>query len=196
MAATDIMRVYIDISNPTLYSLLKEYNEIVSTQRTLDDYESLPSCTLYVTDKELNHRTDKDSISLKYDIYNRHDSRWLELFPSSFQSIITYLRFALLPKDKTDISPDWFHQLEDSLINSQESIVKDFQAFYISLAEFRATPNENLYEYRVIYSLHNKIVNYNTRKFNQLEHEINDQDSIIDNSVRLSFTAFTNSINR
>ena len=188
---TDIMQVDINISNAKLYYIFKDFKEIVNTKRKLDKYESLPSCNVYITDKPSDSYTDIEAISIKFDINNRFDPRWKNMFPQTLQDINPYLRFALMNEI---ISPKLYNCFENTLINEQNVIVKEYKGFHIFLSEVRENPEENLYEFRTEYSLHNNTILLSNRIFNQLKHPIDFQDMIIDNSKWNAYTTFiTNS---
>ena len=182
------MRVNIDISNPKLYSILKSFKDITNAKRILDKHESLPSCNIYITDKKLDFFIDSDSISIKFDINNRFDPRWINLFPKSFQDINPYLRFALLNEN---IPSKSYNDFENTLINQQEAIIKSYQGFHLFVSEVREIKGKNLYEYRIDYSFHENTVLHSKRTFNQLEHSVDSQDRIIDNSSRNAYITFT-----
>lgn len=156
-------------------------------KRILDKYESLPNCDIYITDKATEYHRDSDAISLKFDIKNRFDPRWINLFPQTLQDINPYLRFALLNEK---ISSDIYKRFEYTLINEQEAIIKEYKKFNIFLSEVRENPQDNLYEFRIDYSLHDNIILQAKRTFNQLEHPINLQDCIIDNGSRNAYVTF------
>ena len=191
MKNTDLMRVYITVPNPELYSLIqrKEFADIINpVKRTIDEDRGSPSCSIYISEKPWDFYSTKEEIEISFNIRNVYDHRWETLFPCSLDEINPYLRFALFDKN---ISAWTYHNFEYALMDAQKAILEAYPDNGVSILKSRLCENEGFfYEHKRGLSVHNGQVIQYEYDSKQRIHEVADDDRIIDYTNRNLFTEF------